>query len=108
MPRTVHAPRGPRQPIRNMLQELEASERNRTISWIHFGDLHLSVPDEQNPRNFLALIEEANRHTGVGIHFALLPGDSADDGEEDEYQLVKEAKCFSHVRAWRGNSQRRS
>ena len=36
---------------------------------------------------------------------ALLPGDNADDGEEDEYQLVKEAiaRCRFPVQAITGD-----
>jgi hypothetical protein len=78
---------------------------SQIISWIHFGDLHISSPDEQNYRDFLSLIEEANRHMGAGIDFALLPGDNADDGEEDEYRLVKDAisRCRFPVHAITGD-----
>jgi 3',5'-cyclic-AMP phosphodiesterase len=78
---------------------------SQIISWIHFGDLHISSPDEQNYRDFLSLIEEANRHMGAGLHFALLPGDNADDGEEDEYRLVKDAisRCRFPVHAITGD-----
>jgi len=61
------------------------------ISWIHFGDLHISGWDEQNYRDFLSLIDEANRYLSAGVAFALLPGDNADDGEEDQYELVRSA-----------------
>jgi 3',5'-cyclic-AMP phosphodiesterase len=64
---------------------------SQLTSWIHFGDLHIGGRDEQNYRDFLTLIGEANRHMGAGIDFALLPGDNADDGDEDEYQFVNEA-----------------
>jgi 3',5'-cyclic-AMP phosphodiesterase len=75
------------------------------ISWIHFGDLHISGPGEQNDRDFVSLIDEANRHMGADFHFALLPGDNADDGEEDEYQLVKDAmsRCRFPVHAIAGD-----
>ncbi len=78
---------------------------SQTISWIHFGDLHITESDEQNYRDFLTLIDEANRHLQTGIDFALLPGDNADDGEEDEYQLVKEAvgRCRFPVHAIAGD-----
>jgi 3',5'-cyclic AMP phosphodiesterase CpdA len=78
---------------------------SQIISWIHFGDLHISGPDEQNYRDFLSLIAEANRHMSVGVQFALLPGDNADDGEEDEYQLVREAisRCRFPVHAIAGD-----
>jgi len=60
------------------------------VSWIHFGDLHISNGEDQNYRDFLSLIEEGN-HLQSGISFGLLPGDNADDGEEDQYVLVQEA-----------------
>ena len=61
------------------------------ISWIHFGDLHISGQDEQNYGDFVYLIDEANRYMAASIAFALLPGDNADDGEEDQYELVRSA-----------------
>lgn len=61
------------------------------ISWIHFGDLHISERDEQNYRDFVHLIDEANRYMAAGIAFALLPGDNADDGDVDQYELVRSA-----------------
>jgi Icc protein len=64
---------------------------HQIVSWIHFGDLHISDSDEQNYRDFVTLIDEANRKMASGIDFALLPGDKADDGEENQYQLVKTA-----------------
>jgi Icc protein len=64
---------------------------SQRVSWIHFGDLHIVDRDEQNYRDFLALIDEAGHYMNSGIDFAFLPGDNADDGEEHEYRLVKEA-----------------
>jgi len=61
------------------------------ISWIHFGDLHISEWNERNYRDFAHLIDEANRHLAPNIAFALLPGDNADDGDEDQYELVRSA-----------------
>ena len=51
------------------------------------------------------MIEEANRSMLAGIAFALLPGDSADDGEEDEYELVHAAvsRCRFPVHAITGD-----
>jgi hypothetical protein len=62
---------------------------NRIVSWLHFGDLHIAGRDEQNYADFLTLITESNWHLTSRVDFALLPGDNADDGEEDEYQLVQ-------------------
>lgn len=61
------------------------------LSWVHFGDLHITQADQQNYRDFLALIEDANNHLGDGVNFAVLPGDNADDGTEDQYRLVQAA-----------------
>jgi Icc protein len=62
-----------------------------TLSWIHFGDLHISNEGEQNHLDFLRLIAEANRYMRGDIAFGLLPGDNADDAEADQYDVVKKA-----------------
>ena len=62
-----------------------------TLSWIHFGDLHISNEGEQNHVDFLRLIAEANRYMRGDIAFGLLPGDNADDAEADQYDVVKKA-----------------
>jgi Icc protein len=62
-----------------------------TLSWIHFGDLHISIEGEQNHLDFLQLIAEANRYMRSDIAFGLLPGDNADDAEADQYDVVKKA-----------------
>jgi len=62
-----------------------------TLSWIHFGDLHISNEGEQNHVDFQRLIAEANRYMRGDIAFALLPGDNADDAEADQYEVVKKA-----------------
>jgi Icc protein len=75
------------------------------ISWIHFGDLHIAGREERNYADFLTLIDEANRHMTGRVDFALLPGDNADDGEEDEYRLVRDAvaRCRFPVHAIPGD-----
>lgn len=61
------------------------------ISWVHFGDLHIADWQDQNYTDFLNLIGEVNRYLTTGVDFALLPGDNADDGEEDQFELVQRA-----------------
>jgi hypothetical protein len=61
------------------------------LSWVHFGDLHITGEDEQNYRDFLALIEDVNTHLAGRIDFAVLPGDNADDGSEEQFRLVRRA-----------------
>lgn len=61
------------------------------ISWIHFGDLHITERAEENYEDFLALIDEVNENLTGDIDFALLPGDNADDGTIKQFELVREA-----------------
>lgn len=70
---------------------------SRIISWIHFGDLHISGAQDRNYRDFLQLIEEANHCVDGGIAFALLPGDNADDGEEEQYALAHNALASCRI-----------
>jgi hypothetical protein len=60
------------------------------VSWVHFGDLHMTTRHEQNYRDFVSLIEEVNRVLGDSLNFAYLPGDNADHGRIDEYELVRD------------------
>jgi hypothetical protein len=61
------------------------------VSWVHFGDLHITGENERNYQDFLALIEQVNTNLAGQIDFALLPGDNADDGSEEQFGLVKHA-----------------
>jgi hypothetical protein len=61
------------------------------VSWVHFGDLHITGENEQNYQDFLALIEHVNANLAGQIDFAVLPGDNADDGTEEQFRLVKHA-----------------
>src|SRR5713226_5242839 len=58
-------------------------------SWVHFGDLHMTTRDEQNYRDLLSLVEEVNRLMVDSLSFAYLPGDNADHGKVEEYELVR-------------------
>src|SRR5882757_2767402 len=61
------------------------------VSWVHFGDLHITGENERNYQDFLALIEQVNANLAGQIDFAVLPGDNADDGSEEQFSLVKHA-----------------
>jgi Icc protein len=78
---------------------------NNFLSWVHFGDLHITEWDEPNYADFLTLIAEANAHLTGSVGFAYLPGDNADDGERDEYILVRDAitRCELPVHAITGD-----
>lgn len=60
------------------------------VSWAHFGDLHMTTRLEQNYRDFLSLVEEVNSVMADSLNFAYLPGDNADHGKAEEYELVRE------------------
>ena len=77
-------------PSRENFRPLDASG---ILSWVHFGDLHLTTEHEQNYQDLLALIAEANAHLAGenGVNFALLPGDNADNGREAQYRLLRRA-----------------
>jgi Icc protein len=58
------------------------------LSWVHFGDLHLTRADEQNDLDFQALVRHANANLKGQIDFAVLPGDNAEDGTAEQFALV--------------------
>ncbi len=61
------------------------------VSWVHFGDLHITSGSEQNYADFKQIIANTNQYLLNGVNFAVLPGDNANEGSEDEYQLIKQA-----------------
>jgi 3',5'-cyclic AMP phosphodiesterase CpdA len=61
------------------------------VSWVHFGDLHITTGDQQNYADFKTIINNLNQYLKNGVNFALLPGDNANDHTESEYQLIKQA-----------------
>jgi hypothetical protein len=68
------------------------------LSFVHFGDLHIRKASDENYEDFQNLIMEANLHLAGQVDFAFLPGDNADDGTEDQYQLVQAALKHLEVR----------
>jgi 3',5'-cyclic-AMP phosphodiesterase len=68
-----------------------ALDETGILSWVHFGDLHITTAAAENYGDILALITDANRHLRGGIAFAALPGDNAEHGTEEQYRLVRRA-----------------
>ena len=66
------------------------SDRSEIVSWVHFGDLHMTTRHEQNYRDSVSLTEEVNRVMADSLNFAYLPGDNTDHGGIDEYELVRQ------------------
>lgn len=63
------------------------------LSWVHFGDLHLTTETARNYRDLGALIAAANTYLSGpgGVNFAFLPGDNADNGTEAQYESLVRA-----------------
>ncbi len=68
-----------------------AADAAGIVSWVHFGDLHMTNREQQNYRDLQAIIGEVNAHMSDSISFVYLPGDNADHGSVEEYKLVREA-----------------
>jgi hypothetical protein len=76
--------------IRTELRTPRLTDQSGIVSWVHFGDLHMTAPYEQNYRDFMSMVEEVNRVMSDSLNFAYLPGDNADHGKIEEYELVRE------------------
>jgi 3',5'-cyclic-AMP phosphodiesterase len=61
------------------------------LTWVHFGDLHLTRSDKQNYGDCLKLIAHANANLAENVDFAVLPGDNVEDGTEEQFLLVQQA-----------------
>ena len=59
------------------------------ISWIHFGDLHMTKAGEQNHLDLAEIVNEVNRAFAGSVSFVFLPGDVADDGSRAAYAVVR-------------------
>lgn len=78
-----------------------AVNTRQSLTWIHFGDLHMTEAGEENHRDFLSLIDEVNTHLAEQVDFCVLPGDNANNGTVAQYQLIRRAldalRCPIHI-----------
>ncbi len=61
------------------------------LSWLHIGDLHLTEAGLENHRDLCRIVALANALPPGSLDFAVLPGDNADDGTPEQFQLVRDA-----------------
>ena len=76
--------------MRTQLHVPKPVDQSNIVSWIHFGDLHMTTRQEQNYRDFFSLVDEVNQVMADSLNFAYLPGDNADHGMAEEFALVRE------------------
>jgi Icc protein len=60
------------------------------VSWVHFGDLHMTKAGEQNQLDLAEIVNEVNQAFTDSVSFVFLPGDMADDGSRSAYAVVRE------------------
>lgn len=60
-----------------------------SLTWLHFGDLHISGTEAQNCRDFEALVRRANESFAGAISFSVLPGDNADNGTDEQFRWIR-------------------
>ena len=59
------------------------------VSWVHFGDLHMTKAGERNHLDLAEIVNEVNRAFADSVSFGFLPGDVADDGSRAAYAVVR-------------------
>ena len=67
------------------------SPSDKPLSWLHIGDLHVTDGAGENLSGLRRIVALANELPDGALDFALLPGDNADDGEPDQFALVRDA-----------------
>lgn len=65
------------------------SSNRPLLRFIQIGDLHLTEQGLQNHHDFNRIVGELNRQVGDSVDFVYLPGDNADDGTDDQFDLVR-------------------
>ncbi len=61
------------------------------VTWVHFGDLHMQLAEDQNYKDLLAMVQKVNADFAQSISFVMLPGDVANEGSKAQYEVVRSA-----------------
>jgi 3',5'-cyclic-AMP phosphodiesterase len=59
------------------------------VSWVQIGDLHLTTAAEQNFADMRHIAEQLNARFAANLNFVFLPGDHAENGRPEQYELVR-------------------
>ena len=70
-------------------QAAKISTRGEPLVWMHIGDLHLTDAALPNHLALRDIILQANAHLVGQIDFVVLPGDNADDGTAEQYEMLR-------------------
>ncbi|WP_336486681.1 metallophosphoesterase family protein [Methylobacterium nigriterrae] len=76
------------------LQPDASADLPRPFVFVHVGDLHLTVADAQNARDLDAIFDQLRSlHPSPGalVDILYLPGDIAEDGRADQYDVLRRA-----------------
>jgi predicted phosphodiesterase len=76
-------------PASNRPFQPQPADAAGVISWVHFGDLHMTKAGEQNHLDLAEIVNEVNRVFAGSVSFVFLPGDVADDGSRAAYAVVR-------------------
>jgi len=60
------------------------------LRFLHIGDLHITAAGLPNHLDLRRIIDEINRHGAGHLDFVVLPGDTANDGSPDQFQIVRD------------------
>jgi 3',5'-cyclic-AMP phosphodiesterase len=66
------------------------TQNSRPLRFVQIGDLHATGRDEQNAKDFGAIIDEINANCIDAIDFVFLPGDIAENGSSSQYCVVRQ------------------
>jgi len=85
------------------------SDSSGTLTWAHVGDLHITAKHEPNYRDFQSIVESMNTNLAGQVDFCVLPGDNADDGSAEQYDLIHQAleRCKIPVHVIPGDHDRK-
>lgn len=65
-----------------------STEKQKPLLFAHIGDLHITTAKEQNYKDLLSIVSQLAVYCNDQLDFVVLPGDNADNGLSEQYQLI--------------------